>query len=262
MTHGQSHVDGAELLLRNSHYVSAAAEVFPGATLVEPTTVYVNVMGPAAYPFIAHTDIPVYRRASRRNCPVWLLSRMKASRLFEHEQVRLATAVAWFFDGPGGSFHYWPEGPQALSLVEASPFDNVAVVADNETVYHGVGRLGVEDAPSPTDLTIDATLDRDPTTGQWTVTDPDPVISYDPADVRITISWKAEVYTDEAERNAVRAADSDALPVDEIVARFMDDLRIRGIGAVEPTDPLHDQRWIDVLTEAYPSAAPSIPRAG
>lgn len=257
-THGEAHVDGAELLLRNPHFVRSAAHVFADGAVVEPSTVYVNVMGPAPYPFIAHIDIPVFRHASRRNCPVWLLGRMLASRLFESERVRLATAVSWMFDGPGGEFHYWPDGPEGVASRESPPFDNVAVVADNEQVYHGVGQVGVGDGFSPTELTIDAVIDHD-AEGTWTIRDPDPVVTYDPGEVRITISWKAEVFADEAERDATRAAVDDPLPVDAIVARFMDDLRSKGLDPAEPTDPLHDPAWMAALDEAYPSRAPRIP---
>ena len=44
-----------------------------------------------------------------------------------------------------------------------------------------------------------------------------------------------------------------------IFARFMDDLRSKGLDPAEPTDPLHDPAWMAALDEAYPSRAPRIP---
>jgi len=80
---GEALVDDAELILHNPTFADAAAEVFPGAAIVEPTTVYVNVMGPCPYPFVAHTDVPVFHGASRANTPLWLLNQMLASQLFD-----------------------------------------------------------------------------------------------------------------------------------------------------------------------------------
>lgn len=152
---GQVLVSGGEVLLENAAFVDAAARVFGGERVVDPTTVYVNVMTPCAYPFIAHLDVPVFRGRSRRNTPTWLLKVMHASGLFEAERIDLATGVSWFYAGPGGHFHYWPDGPDDDPSVERAPFDNVA---DNEHVYHGVGPVGDVHDPSPDDLTLDAEL--------------------------------------------------------------------------------------------------------
>jgi len=254
-THGEVHVKGAAELLEHDRFRAAAAQVFPGAEIVEPTTVYVNVMGPVVYPFRAHLDIPVFTFASRRNCPVWLLQTMLSSGLFETERVRLATAVTWFFDGPGGDFHYWPDGPDGSPKTESPPFSNVAVVADNETLYHGVGPLGPSTQETLTDLTIDAVINTKGD-GRWTIHDPDEVASYRAGETRITISWKAEVFATEDERAARKETKESALPVDRIVSRFMDDLGSSGQTPDTPDDPLHDARWIEQLQAAYP-----LPRA-
>ena len=58
----------------------------------------------------------------------------------------------------------------------------------------------------------------------------------------------------------IRTTTDGRLPVDEIVACFMDDLRSAGLDLPEPADPLHDEAWIATLEEAYPSRAPTIPR--
>lgn len=259
-THGEVHVDGGQSLLDHAGYREAAARVYPGASIVEPTTVYVNVMGPAPYPFIAHIDVPVFVTASRRNCPVWLLHTMFASQIFEQERVRVATAVSWFFDGPGGSFHYWPDGPDNQAHTESAPFDNVAVVADNEAVYHGVGPLGPEAVAPLEDLSVDAVIEHDRKSEQWTIQDPHPVMTYEPSEVRITISWKAEVFTNEDERAARHEGRGAQLPIDDIVERFMEDLRAKGLDPAEPGDPLHDPEWIDLITDTYSAhRAPRIP---
>ncbi|MYA75655.1 MAG: hypothetical protein F4Y27_13375 [Acidimicrobiaceae bacterium] len=262
-THGEVHSPGGEEVLFHTGYCDAAARVYRGAEIVDPTTVYVNVMGPVRYPFAPHLDIPVFVHASRRNCPVWLLFAMFCSGLFVEQRVRLATAVTWFFDGPGGAFHYWPEGPTGPMKSEEPPFDNVAVVADNEALYHGVGPLGsvVDESAAP--LSVDATIHHESDTGRWRILDPDPVVEYEPSDVRITISWKAEVFSSEQEQAARRELFDAPLPIDDIVARLVDDMRTRGLNPVIPDDPLHDPEWIDLVQSAYPLAPPPvIPRSG
>lgn len=261
-THGEVHCPGGEELLYHAGYCDAAARVYPGAKIVDPTTVYVNVMGPVTYPFVPHLDIPVFIHASRRNCPVWLLIAMFGSGLFVEQRVRLATAVTWFFDGPGGAFHYWPEGPAGPMLSEQPPFDNVAVVADNEALYHGVAPLGSVVESSAVSLSVDATIHHEPDTGRWSILDPDPVVDYEPSDIRITISWKAEVFATDEERAARQELIGVPLPIDDIVARFVDDMRGKDLDPVVPDDPLHDQEWIELIQGAYPlTPPPAIPKA-
>jgi len=261
-TFGEVHVDGAETMLYNDRFTDAALRVFGPKALIEPSTVYVNVMGPCDYPFIAHVDVPVFRGASRRNAPVWLLHLMHASRLFEDERVHLATAVSWFFGGPGGDFHYWPDGPDARSVVESPPFENVAVVADNELTYHGVSPVGADGVePLTAALTLDAELAHDPVTAVWAIRDRGEIVAdYDAGVVRTTVSWKAQVYVDEQERDLVRSGD-DALQLATIVDRFQADLAARGLTVADPSDPLADERWMTVLAEAYRRSAPRVPPA-
>lgn len=258
VTGGRIHVDGAEVVLHNPPFLEAAAALFEGAQVVEPTTVYVNVMAPTPFPFVSHVDIPVFRRASRANCPVWLLHQMLRSGLFEDERITLATAVAWFYEGEGGEFHYWPDGVDGEPQLEAPPFGNVAVVADNERVFHGVASVGDRAAAHPGSLSLDAACEH--VDGRWIIRDPEPVAIHDEAAIRVTISWKAEVFRDEADRDATRAA-SDELPLGMIVDRFVADLDRRGVAAVAPDDPLHDAEWIDLLAATYPLPAPPIPSA-
>ena len=250
---GEVLVPGGDHLLRNQRFVDAARAVFGAGVVVDPTTLYVNVMGPCGYPFVAHTDIPVFRGRNAKNTPPWLLHQMHASGLFADERIAMATAVSWFYDGPGGDFWYWPDGPDGEPSVEQAPFDNVAIVADNEHTPHGVGPVGETGAPSPTDLTLDAEL-RHGADG-WVVDDGGREIHYDDRVVRVTTSWKAEVFADEAARDLVRSGRSD-LEIGEVVARFG-----AAVG-VEPrtADPLADDEWIETVTAAYAKPKVRIPQ--
>ena len=261
---GEVLVEGAEVILDNPAFAAAADEVFGGGNVVVPDTVYVNVMAPTAFAFVPHLDVPAFRGARRDVLPVWFLKQMRASQLFEEHRIRLATAVSWFYDGPGGEFHYWPAGPDGPGAVERPPFDNVAVVADNEATFHGVAGLG-DPARMPRSLTANAEMARHGDAhgaGEWVITEAGAEVDrYPDAEVRMTVSWKAEVYRDEAERAAVLDG-ADDLDLDRIVEVFLADLAERGLDHHRPPADhaamLVDETWIRTLTAAYPDPPPKI----
>lgn len=251
---GVALVPGAEEILGNERFVAAAHRVFGADAVVRPTTVYVNVMLPSVAPFVPHIDVPVFRGFTRADQPVWLLQLMLLSGLFEPWRIKLATAVSWFYDGPGGEFHYWPDGPQAPSDVVASPYGNVAVLADNERTYHGVAPVGGTDAPFVRGLTRDSLLHR--VAGGWQMRNGAEVVGAGrDAVARITVSWKAEIHNDEAETDQ-----AGALTLGRVVDTFLADLRHRGVEVAAPDDPHHDPAWVRALSDAYRTPGPRVPR--
>ena len=52
-----------------------------------------------------------------------------------------AGALTWSFAGPGGNCEYWPEGFDGPMFMEQLPFGNVAIMADEDRLYHRLGRL-------------------------------------------------------------------------------------------------------------------------
>ncbi len=253
---GRPVVADAGVILDNSRFVDAARAVYGEAAVVRPSTVYVNVMGPTPFPFAAHLDVPAFRGVTRADHPIWLLKVMKTSGLFEAWRVWIATAVSWFYAGPGGDFYYWPDGPDDAHAVERAPFDNVAVVADNEATFHGVGPLGRPGDRMPRGLSHESRLVRGD--GEWLVVHDDAVVaSYTDEVVRITVSWKADVHADAA---AAARADSgaDCLDLERVVAMFLDDLHARGIDAALPSDPLRDRTWVGLLGTTYVDPSPAI----
>lgn len=253
---GEVLVPGADRILHNARFVDAAREVYGETSIVRPTTVYVNVMAPSPAPFVPHTDVPAFRGVTRDDHPLWLLHQMLSSGLFEPWRVRLATAVSWFYEGPGGSFHYWPEGPEGPGAREDSPYDNVAVVADNERTYHGVAPVGSPDAGLITGLTVDSELVR--VDGGWEMREAGRAVHRSADDeVRVTVSWKAEVFTDDEER--ARADDHvDDLTLDRVVEMFLADLDRRGIAVAAPDDPHGDEDWMTTLNTTYGRRPPKV----
>ena len=225
--------------------------------VVRPTTVYVNIMGPTPFVFPPHLDVPAFRGFTRADYPIWLLKVMKTSGLFERWRTRIATAVSWFYGGPGGDFHYWPEGPDGPGAVERPPFVNVAVVADNEATFHGVAPLGPPGAEMVGGLDRDSRLLRGD--GGWDVRDADDAtVAYlADAEVRITVSWKADVFANADEARRVDDGD-DTLDLATVVDVFQADLARRDADAPRPTEPLSDQQWIGTLASTYRDLAPAI----
>jgi len=254
---GSTLVDGAALLLDNPRFVDAARAVAGPGAVVRPTTVYVNIMGPTPFAFPPHLDVPAFRGFTRADHPVWLLKVMMASGLFERWRTQIVTAVSWFYDGPGGDFHYWPEGPGAPAAVEQAPFANVGVVADNEVTFHGVAPLGPPGARMPDGLTRQSHLV--PSQGGWDVRDGQgaSLVHYGEHEVRITVSWKADVFADIDEARRADAGE-DLLDRTTVVDRFAQDLHARGVDAGRPEDPYADQAWTRTLASTYRDASPAM----
>jgi hypothetical protein len=252
-------VTWAEAILANERFVQGARRLAGGTeAVVRPQAVYVNVMAPTPFSFPPHLDIPAFRGFTRATQPVWLLKTMKTSGLFEQWRTRIATAVSWFYDGVGGDFWYWPDGIDGHMAVECAPYGNVSVLADNEVTFHGVSAVGNPGATLPEGLTRESRLVRDE--AGWAVHDADGVtqahFSHD--EVRITVSWKADIFADSEEAELHDKGDN-ALSPDLVMQLFEGDLAARGIEVNRPSDPLTDQQWIATLASTYRDPAPRMP---
>jgi len=187
--------NGTGPLLATPALHAAAQQVFGGIVSV-PSFLYVNVTAPMPRTDTGHVDVPSFRGLDRRNLPGWFLLAMQRSGLFERWLVRTATAVVWFYQGTGGELSYWPDGPGRPARTAAAVF-NQAIVGDNDRMVHRVEAVG--DPARWRTVPRDALLhhaDGD----RWEVRDGDQLIeAYRAAELRISLSWKAEVYLDEAE---------------------------------------------------------------
>jgi hypothetical protein len=241
-------VPGAEVILANERFAEGARQLAGGADAVaRPQAVYVNIMAPTPFSFPPHLDIPAFRGFTRATQPVWLLKTMKTSGLFEEWRTKIATGVSWFYVGVGGDFHYWPDGTDGPMAVESSPYGNV-----------GVSALGESGATMPEGLTRESQLVR--SESGWAVHDADGVTQshFSDDDVRITVSWKADIFAnaEEAERHG---SGENALSLETVVELFQRDLAAREIEVPESSDPLADQGWIATLASTYQDPAPEMP---
>jgi hypothetical protein len=133
-------------------------------------------------------------------------------------------------------------------LSERPPFGNVALISDNDQLYHRIGAIGDPDANLPR-ISALAKIQPDGE-GNWTILENGEVRATFPSPaVRFSVLWKAEV-RDGGPR-------PDDLTLDRTMAIFTADLRQRGVEFQIPSDPLSDTAWILLLQRIYahPTAA-------
>ena len=248
-------VPGAEEILANPAFAEAAAELF-GADVVRPQIVYVNVMGPMGVG-PAHIDVPAFRGIDRTEFPVTLLHLMHRSGLFERFRVSIATAVTWFYEGVRGEFEYWADGLTNPPRVIEAPLTNRGVVGDNDTMFHRVAPIGNANPRKIEGATLDVELFASESDRGWVAKDDGvELLKYQERDVRVSISWKAEVFAD-AESARVREEHLDDLGLDFVLRSFADDLSSKGIQISIPEDPFHDHEFTRALNQAYPLPVPA-----
>ena len=243
---GKPLVKGADSVLRNKKFLEAAKACF-GSELVEPEFVVINVNAPMPAG-ATHIDNPSFHGATRENYPLPLLRVMGHSGLFEAWRVVRASSIAWFYEGPGGNFEYWPEGLDGPMISEQPPFNNVARCADTDEMYHRIGSIGDPAAQSPR-ISSAAQIQSD-TDGNWSILENGEVrVTYPNSAIRFSILWKAAI--------GEQASNSDNLTLDRLMSIFSADLRHRSVEFQLPSDPLANTAWILLLQRIYsdPTAA-------
>lgn len=244
--------EGVGQLLAHEPFVRAAKQLF-GAEFVRPHTVYVNLTWQLPFPQgRGHVDIPAFRGFDRSTIPVTFLTIMGQTGLFEDERVKVATAVAWFYDGTDGGFEYWPDGPAAAPVVHEGAIDNTAVVGDNDFMWHRVRPVG-SPADGMASLTMASELRR-AADGGWLIAEGDREIArFEDDRLRVSLSWKADVFADDGDRR--RHDDHlDDLDGEEVLRRIDDDLRRRGVDLQMPpadTGPWSDPDLVEALGAVY-----------
>ena len=231
---------GAEVILRNPRLLRAASQLFDAEVI--PNTVAVNVTAPMPAGNI-HVDVPSFRGADRDRYPMQLLQAMAACGLFEDWRVAEAGAVWWNYHGPGGAYDYWPDGLDGPMRSEHPPFINSALVADNNRMYHRIGRIGDPAAAPAVSAAAQISHHAD---GGWTISDTGKAaVRYHDRDIRISILWKAQV------RPGPDSGTAAPLGPEAIIQIISADLTRRGVQAPGPVASLSDQGWLDLVHSTY-----------
>lgn len=223
---GAALTPGIEPFLHHPALLDAARQVHERPVIV-PSIAYANVMLPGQE-LAVHTDVPEYRGLNRKGVPQWLLVVMHHSGLFDAWRLPIATGVSWFSDGPGGELSLWPDGADGPCMVNPAGA-NTALVLDTDTLFHGVDPVGGDHVPPPP-VTGDAELIRQPD-AKWLLVDAgtgEERATYDWDELRLSVSWKAYCFVDDAESDAWRTHDDD-LTEPQVLDRLVADLRDRGV---------------------------------
>jgi hypothetical protein len=237
---GNPLVEGAELILYNKKFLEAARSVF-GTSHVCPEFIAVNINGPMPA-CNTHVDNPSFYGATRVDYPLPYLRVMGFSELFDAWRAVQASAISWFYEGTGGSFDYWPDGLDGPMVSEQPPFGNVALISDNDQLYHRIGPIGNGDAELP-QMSASATIQPDGD-GKWTILENGEArATYPSHAIRFSVLWKAEVRNEGSRPRG--------LTLDRTMEIFIADLRHRGIDFEVPSDPLADTAWILLLQRTY-----------
>lgn len=252
-------IEDVEDLWHHPQFAKASRKIF-GASCIRPFSVYCNLTWQLPFPQGGgHIDVAEFRGVNRTDHPIWVLTTMNHSRLFEAERVQIATSVAWFYHGSDGGFDYWPDGPDAPMQTHEGSIFNTAVVGDNDRMFHRVRPTGDPAKGLVSGLTPETRLvhrDGD----AWAIEDRGKSVaelSYE--QLRISISWKARVFADEKDE-ARFLGHSEDMSIDQVWDRFCLDLDRRGVAYQRPEDPARDPSWIELLTETYvqePNASPA-----
>lgn len=245
--------EGAEQFLHHPAYLDAAARYY-GAEVVEPQSVYVNLMVAIDAGGPAHTDNPRFHGRDRTNTPMWLLRSMLWSGLFADHEILQATAIWWMHDVEGGALLYWADGPDRPPHVHDRSMANTALLGDNHGMFHQVGPVGPFDGEAHL---VTARAELAPMadgTGDWAVLDGGASRYRAPLErIRVSVLWKADVYRTAAERDARRR---DRLTLDDVADRFADDLAARGLDLRLDLARLDDPDLRTAFAAAYPEATP------
>ncbi len=242
-------VDGAEIFLDNPKLADAACTIFD-TDRIRPQQVYSNITWQLPYPQgNGHTDVPAFRGINRTRYPIWILHVMGRSGLFENERIRIATAVAWFYEGTDGGFQYWPNGPDAPPASHQGDIFNTAIVGDNDRMFHRVLPVGDPKRGMLSGMSLNTRLEY-VHADEWRISDRETLARPDWSELRVSVSWKAMVFRDVREERMVDSG-ADDISFDEVVRRFTDDLEGRGIAYVPPTDPLRDPAFVETLSSTY-----------
>jgi len=251
--HDDFAAEGSDLFLQHPGYVEAAKD-FYDAEVIEPKSVYVNVMTSIADGGPAHTDNPRFHGRDRTNTPMWLLRAMLWSGLFERFEIMQATAIWWMNDVEGGGLYYWPNGPDGPPQHHVGAMANTALIGDNHGMFHQVGPVGPFDRGTVRVTPAAELAPVGAAAGDWAVIDHGELVFRAPlAAFRVSVLWKADVYKTAAER-LERAANP--LSMQDVADAFNDDLARRGSPVRFDLARVDDLTLKAELADVYPEAAP------
>lgn len=230
--HNEIRVPGMEPLVANDAFAQAA-QTLTGKAVVRPSMLYANILLPGQE-LPVHTDTPEYRGLDKWKVPEWFMVVMHHSGLFESHRKHVTAGVAFFTTCRGGAFAFYPDGPDGPAHT-AEPRFNTAVHLDVDGVFHGVDRVGGPETPAPP-VEPGSVLTYVDADERWHLRkDGADVASYSWDEVRLSVQWKANCYTDDDEES-LSTTGRDDLTQESVIDRLVKDLHQHGRIAERPDD--------------------------
>lgn len=230
-----------------------------GCQYAEPETFLFNIQGPTPIGGPPHLDGTVFRGMTMENTPLWLLLTMAKSRLFDRWRSKKGQVIAWYYNGRiGGGFNCWPDGPSGQAMQINAPMWGKAVVVENEMMFHHGQAAGPVAQRKPQGMDISTTFGADPEnpTGWQLATSGKINQKVAEQDMRFLVHWGARLFKDMADFRQTYDH-SDDIGADQAINMLIADMKTRGVQFVEPTDPLHDNSFVALLSQVYDIGGPS-----
>lgn len=234
----------------NAEFIERAKRYW-GAEYAKPTMMLFNICGPHRSGLNPHLDATTFRGVRYENTPVWLQNTMAKSGLFTDYLVKMAQVITWWWLGEEGTFTYWPDGPLEPPKRLEHPLWNKGLVVQNEVMFHRGDPVGRPDERAIEGLAHRSKLGYRKDSDDWAITTDDTVIrTYQPREIRFLVHWNAEVYADLDECKQVMDH-TDDLTHERVVDVLLADMRAKGVKVAEPSDPLHDDDFIQAIMHTY-----------
>ena len=230
-----------------------------GAEFARPTFMFFGLSGPFENVDRGHIDGVNFRGVGKENTPLWIMSLMGKSGLFDRWQIKMAQVVAWWSHCEVGGFTYWPDGIAGAPKRVEAPLWNKGLVVQNECMFHRAESSGPPERRNPPGLTFDTELGVDPRDRDiWLMKTGDLVNDrFRTDELRLMLHWNAEVYWD-LDDLRLHSDHRDDLTHEMVAEIFIADLRKRGIPFEVPSDPYNDMPFIAALNDAYDPGLPRI----
>ena len=233
-------------ILHSERFIEGAKESF-GAEVIVPVALMNNINAPMAAGE-PHLDLPKFRGGDK--LPFDLLVAMAYSNLFHDWAIPQASTISWFYDGKGGDFDYWPDGPDGGVQSVKAPVSNVGYVSDNEYMWHRIGPIGpTRDHVAPGTLSREATLNANHD-GGWTITDGGDPMHFADDEIRISILWKAYAFANQREYRRFLDKTHD-LTIPTIVRILNADLAERGLQPLPDDCDFTDHETLRYVRRSY-----------
>ena len=127
-----------DALFKSPLFIESVSTICPpNSPYFKPIELNLNIVTPGQG-FLAHHDAVYFKNATRHQFPLWLLTVMKESHLFESALLHQVQAIVYLGDNnqSGGELYLYPDGVDH-EVVLIPPTSRSAVLMDGTDVVHG-----------------------------------------------------------------------------------------------------------------------------